>query len=160
VVASPSDEKFRIAFSSTHYPSGLIDRARYCLERFELDLHGEHEELHVLGPDSVHVEHIIPQKIKTKQAKKELGDWVEYLGAHAVDRHEVYVGRIGNLTLFSGTLNISASNNPFERKRPSYKRSALKLTQNVGAMQNFKFEHVEKRSKAFADRAVELWRVQ
>ena len=158
-LACPSDEKFRIAFSSAHYPSRLIERARYCLERFELDLHGKYQELNVLGPDSVHVEHIIPQKIKTKQAKKELGDWVEYLGAHSIDRHDDFVGRIGNLTLFSGTLNISASNNPFARKRPSYKKSGLKLTQDIGAMQNFKFETVEKRSKAFAELAVQLWRV-
>ena len=37
-------------------------------------------ELIVGGTDSVHVEHIIPQKIKTQKAKKEFGDWTEYLG--------------------------------------------------------------------------------
>ena len=155
--ACPSDEKFRLAFASAQYPSRLIDRARYCLEQFELDRHGKHEELNVLGPELVHVEHIIPQKIKTKQAKVEFGNWVEYLGAHSVDRHDDYVGRIGNLTLFSGELNIVASNNPFARKRPSYKKSSLLLTKEIGAMSNFRFDQVEKRSKAFAALAVELW---
>ena len=43
------------------------------------------------------VEHIIPQKIKTKRAKEEFGDWVTYLGDKAESRvHPKYVARIGN----------------------------------------------------------------
>ena len=52
----------------------------------------------------MHVEHIIPQKIKTKRSKKQFGDWVTYLGDDAVNRHPRYVARIGNLTLFAGEL--------------------------------------------------------
>ena len=53
-----------------------------------------------LGADDVHVEHIIPQKIKTKKAEDEFGDWVTYLGDKAEAQHPKYVSRIGNLTIF------------------------------------------------------------
>jgi len=69
----PSDDTFEKAFASADFSANLIDRARYCLERIEISKHGEHDELQVLGASDVHVEHIIPQKIKTKKAKDEYG---------------------------------------------------------------------------------------
>lgn len=155
--ACPSDEKFEVEFASTSYNANLMDRARYCLERIELSLHGEHEELDVLGPDAVHVEHIIPQKIKSKRAKEENGDWVAYLGPKAEVRHGSYVGRIGNLTLFAGELNIGASNNPFHRKRTAYKKSGIKMNASLASMPNFRFEQIEKRSRQLAELAAKLW---
>ncbi len=153
----PADDKFRDEFSTTSFTSNVIDRARYCLEQIELSKHGEHAELQVLGAADVHVEHIIPQKIKTKKAKDEFGDWVVYLGEKAELYHPRYVSRIGNLTIFAGTLNIGASNNPFHKKRNAYNASSIKLTQELLQKSQFKFKDVEKRSKELADIAVELW---
>ena len=156
-VLCPSDEKFRDEFASTSFPSNLIERARYCLERIEAARHGEHDELQVLGAADVHVEHIIPQKIKTKKAKEEFGDWVTYLGDKAESQHPKYVARIGNLTLFAGALNISASNNPFGMKKQAYKDSGILLTKELASMQHFKFKNVDQRSAVLAAKAVELW---
>ncbi len=153
----PDDTIFREEFSRTRYVSNIIDRARYCLEQFEISKHGNHEELQVLGAEDVHVEHIIPQKIKTKRSRSVYGDWPEYLGEGAVKRHAEYVCRIGNLTLFAGELNISASNNPFRRKKPAYKASTLLLTKEVAEMKAFRFSQVEKRSAELAELAVKLW---
>lgn len=155
--ACPSDDKFVDEFTTTSYNANLMDRARYCLERIELSLHGKHEELDVLGPDTVHVEHVIPQKIKSKKVRLENGDWLEYLGPKADARHPAYVGRIGNLTLFSGELNMGASNNPFHRKRGAYKKSGIKLNAALASMANFRFDHVEKRSRELAKLAAEIW---
>lgn len=95
-----------------------MERARYCLEQFELFLHGgKHAELAILGAEDVHIEHIIPQKIVSRKSQQEFGNWVEYLGEKVVHRHPKFVNRIGNLTLFAGSLNIVASNNPFATKR-------------------------------------------
>ncbi|UZW58913.1 DUF262 domain-containing protein [Lysobacter enzymogenes] len=157
--ACPADDRFRDDFAAATYTSNIIDRARYCLERIEMDRHGQHEEMHVLGADAVEVEHIIPQKISSKSAKKEFGDWVEYLGERAEAKHPKYVSRIGNLTIFAGVLNITASNNPFIKKRAAYKASSIKLTQELGAMSSFKFSHVEARSAELAKIAVKLWPV-
>lgn len=153
----PADEKFQAEFADAHFSANLIDRARYCLEKIEAAKHGVYDELQVLGSEEVHVEHIMPQKIKTKKAKDEFGDWVSYLGANAESIHSKYVDKIGNLTLFAGPLNIGASNNPFSRKKTAYKDSAIKLTQELVNLPNFKFSNIEARSKSLAEVAVSLW---
>lgn len=153
----PPDDKFRDEFAATSFASNVIDRARYCLERIEMSKHGGHDELQVLGADDVHVEHIIPQKIKTKKAKEEFGDWVDYLGDKSELRHQKFVSRIGNLTIVAGSLNIGASNNPFHKKREAYKKSGIKLTQELVKKSQFKFKDVEQRSKELAEIAVDLW---
>lgn len=111
----------------------------------------------MLGSDAVHVEHIIPQKIKSKKAKNEFGDWVAYLGEKAETWHPKFVSRIGNLTLIAGGLNIVASNTAFINKKKSYKSSELLLTQDILKMSQFKFSDVEVRSKKLASEAVALW---
>ena len=111
----------------------------------------------MLGAENVHVEHIIPQKIKTKKAKDEYGDWVTYLGDKAEAQHQKFVSRIGNLTIFAGVLNIGASNDPFVKKKQAYKKSAIKLTQELIKMSQFKFKSVEQRSKELAKLAVAQW---
>jgi hypothetical protein len=153
----PSDEKFRDEFAAAAYSATVMDRARYILERLELSQLGDHDELQVLGADDVHIEHVMPQKIKSKRVKEEFGDWVEYLGANAETRHPKYVGRIGNLTLFAGPLNIGASNNPFARKKAAYKKSAIQMTKELATLGGFGFTAIDKRSKDFAAKAVALW---
>lgn len=154
----PSDERFEEEFAAAVFPSRLMDRARYCLEQFEIAEQGAYPELVPLGADAVHVEHIIPQKIKTKKAKKKYGDWVRYLGPNALALHPKYVGRIGNLTLFAGELNIGASNNPYHRKKAAHAKSAFKLTQTLPTKYpEFRFAEVDKRSEALAKIAVRLW---
>ena len=154
----PSDENFAIAFRTFHFKSGQRERARYCLEQFEMVLHGTHQEILVGDTDLVHVEHIMPQRIKSKKVVEEFGDWVSYLGEDADEKHKKYVDRIGNLTLFSGTLNIRASNNPYKKKCPAYEESGLELTKNLPTkFSEFKFEQIDERAEALAKKAVELW---
>ena len=101
----------------------------------------------MLGAADVHVEHIIPQKIKTKKAKEEFGDWVTYLGDKAESQHPKYVARIGNLTLFAGALNISASNNPFAMKEAGLQGFRHPADQGSWRRwRKFKFKTVEQRS--------------
>jgi len=154
--ACPTDDRFKDDFLNTDFANN-IDRARYCLEKIELRRHGNHYELRVVGPEAVHVEHIIPQKIKTKKAKEEFGDWVTYLGDNAEEAHLKFVSKIGNLTLFAGTLNIVASNNPFASKKAEYGKSGIEITKELAIMPAFKIKQVVARSKTLAEIAVELW---
>lgn len=153
----PSDEKFAEEFANAAFTSNIIDRARYCLEQLELAMHGKHAELGVLGTDSVHVEHIIPKRISTKKSREELGNWEEYLGKGSLSKHAKQVDKIGNLTLFSGTLNIAASNNPFGMKKKGYIASSILLTKELGKLPHFRFAQVDARSKDLARRAVVRW---
>jgi len=153
----PSDDKFREEFANAAFTPNIMDRARYCLEQLELMKHGSHTELGVLGTDSVHVEHIIPRRINTKKSCDEYGDWTSYLGERTSLQHPKLVHRIGNLTLFAGVLNIVASNNVFGMKKAGYKASSILLTKELAQMKDFKFSHLEARSKALANLAVQRW---
>jgi GGDEF domain-containing protein len=153
----PTDDKFKDEFASAHFSANLIERARYCLERIETAKHGGHDELQVLGADDVHVEHIMPQRIRTKKSKDDFGDWATYLGVNSESLHPKFVDRIGNLTIFAGALNIGASNNPFGKKKSAYKESAILLTKELTKLSNFKFKEINKRSIDLADAAVSLW---
>lgn len=157
--ASPSDDKFREEFASANYTSNIIERARYCLEQIALSKQGAQQEMTILGSTDVHVEHIIPQKITTKKAKREYGDWQAYLGEGSAVHHHKYVSKIGNLTIFAGTLNVSASNNPFASKKKFYKASSIELTRELAELASFKFKHVTERSRELADLAVSIWSV-
>ncbi|WP_426122467.1 DUF262 domain-containing protein [Pararhizobium sp. PWRC1-1] len=156
---TPTDEKFQEDFASAQYPANIIERARYCLEQFEIAKHGEHQELAVLGSDEVHVEHIIPQKIQPRRNRPEQEGWLLYLGDKAVHRHTRNVGRIGNLTLFAGALNIIASNNPFDAKKNNYQKSSILLTKALSKHTHFRFPQVDARSKELAAIAVTRWPV-
>lgn len=153
----PSNEKFENEFANASFSANLIDRARYCLGRIEADKHGKYDEIEVLGPGEVHVEHVMPLKIRSKKAKRQFGDWVAYLGDGAEAHHPKFVDRIGNMTLFAGALNIGASNNPFARKKAAYKKSAILLTRELSKCSKFKFKDINRRSRDLAEKAVELW---
>jgi hypothetical protein len=155
---SPTDDEFSVAFVKFEFKSGLIDRARYCLERFEVSLHGAFSEIEIADTDKVHVEHIIPQTIKTTSSKKDADGWIQYLGDRAEANHRHNVSKIGNLSLLAGTLNITASNAAYHVKKAEYQQSAIKISTMLPAdYPEFRFEEVEKRSKYFAEMAPKLW---
>jgi hypothetical protein len=155
---SPTDDEFSVAFVKFEFKSGLIDRARYCLEKFEVSLHGAFSEIEIADTDKVHVEHIIPQTIKTTSSKKDPDGWIQYLGDRAEANHRHNVSKIGNLSLLAGTLNITASNAAYHVKKAEYQQSAIKISTMLPAeYPEFRFEEVEKRSKFFAEMAPKLW---
>ncbi len=155
--ATPEDDKFKHDFANVNFTSNIIDRARYCLEQLEIQSHGSYQELEVLGAENVHVEHIIPQNIKSKKSHNEFGNWESYLGSQVDLLHPRFNSRIGNLTLFAGELNISASNNPFEAKKEAYLQSSINLTLELSEMETFKFKDLEARSVDLSERAVQRW---
>ncbi len=63
------------------------------------------------------------------------------------------------MTLLAGDLNIRASNNSFTRKKDSYRKPAIKITQDLGFNYNdFKFSHVDERGEELADIAIKIWK--
>jgi hypothetical protein len=131
----PSDKDFQAEFTIANIGDNT-NRAKYILEVVEYYLMKDAGELSIKSGNDVHLEHIIPQKIKTKKSMIEFGDWITYLGENSEDKHKEYVNRIGNLTLLGQKLNITASNNPYERKLAEYKKSNFCLTKDI--CNNFK----------------------
>ena len=155
----PGDEEFQSYFTTTDYKRS-INRAKYVMEQFEYNLHKTEGEFTINSGSEVHLEHIIPQTITTKKSKKEFGDWEVYLGEGVKLIHGEYVNRIGNFTLLGQKLNIIASNNPFEDKLVQYKKSSLKITNEiVDHYDEYKFDQVVSRSKELAVKALNIWKL-
>lgn len=155
----PDDEEFEDRFAVHELKERVIDRARYILTQIEYHITGNTDELSIGNTEDVHVEHIIPKAIDTKKSKKEYGEWMEYLSGNVILEHKKRVNRIGNMTLFSGTLNIKVSNNPFLDKRKEYKKSNILLTKNLGEYKFFKFQHLDERGKELAVLAKNIWKL-
>ena len=155
----PDDDEFEDRFATHELKERVIDRARYILTQIEYYITGNTSEISVNSTEDVHVEHIIPKKIVTKRAKKEFGDWMTYLPGNVVLEHKKRVNRIGNMTLFSGPLNIKISNGPFLDKRIEYKNSNIQLTKNLGEYKYFKFQHLDDRGKELASIAKDIWKI-
>ncbi|WP_113922704.1 DUF262 domain-containing protein [Cognataquiflexum aquatile] len=153
----PSDSEFEESFSKHQFKGKLTDRAKYVLETIEYFKRGNTEELVVASAHEVHLEHIIPQTIDTKKSKEEFGDWVTYLGDKSVIKHKKYVNYIGNMTLLGEALNIQAYNNPFAKKKASYKKSNLLITSELGNQSDFKFTHIDKRGQQLTEIALKIW---
>lgn len=153
----PGDEEFEINFTRADFKRS-INRAKYVLEQVEYNMHETDGEFSINSGAEVHLEHIIPQTITTKKSKREFGDWEVYLGDGAKLTHADYVNRIGNFTLLGQKLNIVASNNPFQDKLEQYKKSSLKITQEiVDDYEEFRFNECANRSKILAKKAVKIW---
>jgi uncharacterized protein with ParB-like and HNH nuclease domain len=153
----PEDEEFETKIAVYSF-KGNQERAKYILEQFEYKLIEDQGEYVINSGKDVHLEHIIPQTINTKKARKEYGDWVSYLGREALNKHHRYVDRIGNYTLLGQKLNIKASNNPFRSKKKEYVKSNICLTQDLATnYSSFRFKQVNERSAELAKIATEIW---
>ncbi|WP_373496680.1 HNH endonuclease family protein [Aquiflexum sp.] len=156
---TPTDDEFLDSFSRHELKQRVINRARYMLTKIEYFKRKGTSEISINGADDVHVEHIIPQTIDTKTSKNDFGDWEKYLGEKAKINHKKFVNRIGNMTLLASSLNISASNNPFAKKKGSYKTSELFITRELAELRDFKFSHVDKRGQDLAQIAIKIWKL-
>lgn len=155
----PEDEEFKDRFATHELKERVIDRARYILTKIEYYITGNTNELSINSTQDVHVEHIIPKKIRTKTSIKEYGDWESYLPGNVHLEHKKRLNRIGNMTLFSGLLNIKVSNGPFLDKRKEYEKSNIQLTKNLCNYKYFKFHHLDNRGRELAEIALKIWKI-
>lgn len=155
----PDDAEFEDKLPTYQFKGKVEDRARYILEQLEYEKRGNTKETLISTSEDVHLEHIVPQTINTKKAINEYGDWITYLGEKALVKHKKYVSRIGNLTLLAAPLNIQASNNPFTRKKGSYRQSDLLITKDLATKTDFKFYHIDQRGEEISKKALEIWNI-
>ena len=156
----PDDDEFLDKFPIQELKGKNIDRAKYMLAEIEYYKTGNTYEFTINSGNLVHLEHIVPEVITTKKSKTDFGDWETYLGNNSVAKHKRYVNYIGNMTLLSGSYNISISNNPFVKKSKTYKNSNISITKdlynNYGV---FKFPQIEKRGQEFGEIAIKIWKI-
>lgn len=81
------------------------------------------------------------------------------IGPNSLQLHEKFINLIGNMTLLADALNIQAYNNPFAKKKNSYKKSNFVITNELAKLSNFRFPNVSKRGQALAEKATKIWKV-
>lgn len=98
------------------------------------------------------IEHIMPQSID------EVPDWQRMLGENWKEAHEVWLDRLGNLTLTA--YNPRMSNRPFAVKktlRGGFEQSAVRLNEYVKRQEQWTELQMRERGESLARRALEIW---
>ncbi|MEU7905855.1 DUF262 domain-containing HNH endonuclease family protein [Actinoplanes sp. NPDC049118] len=145
-----TDESFIEAFASVSIArSGW---RHHVLVRLEDTLRRKtgKDELIVKPGNSVHVEHIYPQRPPQE---------------YRLEQHEELVNRLGNLTLLHRRLNTSVKNSIFPKKaEKAYLATQLLLTTDTGISglwdeekSQWRKDGIEARQKQLASLAVETW---
>ncbi len=95
------------------------------------------------------IEHVMPQKLTSA--------WEEALGNDAAETHERWLHRFANLTLSGDVTNSKLGTGTFEEKRSIYEGSAIGLTREIAAEDQWDRRALERRADALAKRVLRRW---
>ena len=139
---SPSDSEFQASFAKLAFTKTELNIARLLLRAFDAKL-STTEEIFIAGSDRVHVEHIYPQSPKPSNK------WTE---------HDLFVGRLGNLTLLDKKLNEQIQNSDFPtKKQQAYQDSRLVVTNTLVKYSTWSPIQVDERQKELSGVAEAIW---
>lgn len=141
----PQDDEFKDKFSIA-----TISRAKYAryflqaIENYKRD--ADNPELLVnANPDSVNLEHILPQHPEN--------NWPNF----TEENISTYVKRIGNLTLMKTKVNNDFKSSKFSNKKIKYKESELWITKSLDEYENWTTKSITKRQIELSELAVKTW---
>ena len=137
----PTDDQFTTRFKTARV--GRRNSARYVLREIEHAIR-KTKELAVEETDRVHVEHIYPQTPAAADRWKD---------------HDLWIDRLGNLTLLAKRLNEKIKNGNFSVKKPEYEKSDLELTKQLLKYADWNTSNVNERQEWMAGFAKDIWRV-
>ena len=156
----PSTADLRVAFADGRYygPGGINqDRLRLLLGSVDArlqDASGKSEPL-TIEYEALQIEHIIPQTWRTYWPVVHPDAAGRVLVEQDRERH---VNRIGNLTLVTGPLNLSLSNDPWAAKRAELrKHSKLELNALLIAEDEWGESSIVDRGQWLADEVDKVW---
>lgn len=141
----PDSTEFRVAFERLTMSKQYL--LRYSLAKIEQHL-SDGAEKQIKTSDLVHIEHVMPQTLSDA--------WRNSLGPD-VERHQEYLNRWGNLTLFYAGYNIPASNKGFHEKKEYYAQSDVALTSRLCEIDIWGIDQIEARQRWLAELADKLW---
>jgi len=144
----PNDEEFKQQFGIATVNKHKL--ARYYLSAIENYKRGEEnpELLVNTNPDSVNLEHILPEKPED--------NWPNF----TEEEIRTYVKRIGNLTLMKTKENNDFKSSSFADKKLKYKESELWITNSLANYDEWTIENIQSRQKELADIAVRAWSIE
>ena len=158
-------ESLKVAFARLRGNSRFPNDEEFRRGLKELDLYGLRVCKHILDrlenagyhePSPVHsysIEHIMPQAIS------DVAEWQKMLGPNWQEIHEIYLHRLGNLTLTA--YNSTYSNRPFEEKKSlkgGFRQSAVRFNLDVRDESTWTAEQIISRGERLANRALnKVW---
>jgi len=138
-----SDEEFYESFKL--FEVKRSNTIRYLLRK--IHNHSNVETRIISDNDIVHIEHILPKKIRSAD------DWE--IDEHT---HEEYLNRFGNVTLLGQEYNRNAVNKDFSTKKEIYQQSEIPMTQALTDYKSWTIRDIDKRQKELANISVEIWK--
>lgn len=133
----PSDSEFKFACETGELYRRKI--AKYAIREYEHALRGE------TPSDDHQIEHIAPQT-PTAEWKAKIGD-----------RYDELVHTWGNLIPLTPSMNPSAGNSGFGKKREGYRNSIFASAREVGTATDWLAEDILARSSRIAEWALTRW---
>ena len=115
---------------------------RYLLYKLEENLSKE-----VVREENATIEHIMPQTLTD--------EWRAYLNRKNDTAFDLYIHRLGNLTLTKE--NSKLSNNLFKDKVEEYSESNYKLTRQLAKHKDWTSKEIQSRSLKLSETATEIW---
>ncbi|WP_175935669.1 DUF262 domain-containing protein [Corynebacterium sp. Marseille-P4321] len=147
----PSDAEFREAFSTKNMYALRAAWRDYIFDVLENgDSNDVRDISRALQNGDISIEHIMPQTLTPA--------WKEELGPDADEIHEIWLNRIGNLTVTG--YNSSYSNAPFERKKTmqdGLNGTPYRLNDMVKTADSWGVEEMRERTEAFTEKALKYW---
>ena len=140
----PRDREFQFSFRNKDMFNFSARDYMLCkLENYERKEH--------ITINEYTVEHVMPQTLSK--------EWEQELGEDFQQVHEVWVNKIGNLTLTGR--NSELSNHPFREKRDmipeGFRQSPLYLNRNLADAEEWNQMTISARANELARRACEIW---
>ena len=143
--AFPTDREFQGALTESDLYGRQI--CRTLLDRLE---HGESRER--ADTSAYTIEHIMPQNENLHP------NWQKMLGGDWEEVHEVWLHRLGNLTLTA--YNERYSDKPFDTKKSitnGFNDSPLRLNKYISKQNEWTSKQMSTRGKLLAKQALEIW---
>jgi hypothetical protein len=143
----PGDKEFETAFSDVSVQEGYL--ARYFLRVLEQERRRQERqpELEVINDEEqVNLEHVLPRRARPN-------DWPDF----ERDVLDLYVDRLGNMTLLLAAENSKIGNRGFAVKRTAFAASSLGITSAISRRRKWTPDAIEQRQREFARLAVSAW---
>ncbi len=147
----PSDADFRTSFARKQITVSKL--ARYTLKKLNDHIEGNTGIEAVSDPNSLNLEHILPQKFVP-------AEWSEFLDDPEAEIEE-YMHRIGNMTLLPSGVNRKLANKSFAEKVEGqyFLESPLKINDTVAEHEVWSTSSIDARQAKLARIAQAVWRV-
>jgi uncharacterized protein with ParB-like and HNH nuclease domain len=144
----PDDNTFYSAFSEKQLKTAQSRNkriVRYILFKIEKHISGNSLDFE---SDTYNIEHILPEFPEN--------DWDQFTERD----HELFVYRLGNMTLMKTSENRNIGNVGFEQKKLAYYRSGFEITKKIAEdNQEWTMERIAYRQKWMANQAKTIWRM-